>query len=102
MQRHERERGLTRGDATASAIETFVTETAPSRDVSDYTGNLAALDLDTEYRSLKDDPVGSFYVRCLREASTYDRAVGYFRSTVFLVVGPAVIEFARRESGEAM
>ncbi|MFA6122996.1 MAG: DEAD/DEAH box helicase family protein [Sphingomonas sp.] len=63
---------------------------------SNYSGNLAALDLDTEYRSLKDDPVGNFYVRCLREASTYDRAVGYFRSTVFLVVGPAVIEFARR------
>ncbi|MDO9489437.1 MAG: DEAD/DEAH box helicase family protein [Sphingomonadaceae bacterium] len=62
-----------------------------------FAGNLAALRLDTEYRSLKDDPVGSFYVRCLREASVYQRAVGYFRSTVFLVVGPAMIEFARRD-----
>ncbi len=61
-----------------------------------FRGNLAALDLDTEYRSLKDDPVGNFYVRCLREATTYDRAVGYFRSTVFLVIGSAIIEFARR------
>lgn len=61
-----------------------------------FSGNLSALDLETEYRSLKDDPVGNFYVRCLREAATYRRAVGYFRSTVFLVVGPAVIEFARR------
>lgn len=61
-----------------------------------FSGNLAALDLATEYRSLKDDPVEKFYVRCLREASSYHRAVGYFRSTVFLVVGPAVIEFARR------
>ena len=73
-----------------------MTEAAALDDASDYNGSLAALDLETEYRSLKDDPVGKFYVRCLREASTYDRAVGYFRSTVFLVVGPAVIEFARR------
>lgn len=73
-----------------------MTESAALDDVSAYSGNLSALDLETEYRSLKDDPVGNFYVRCLREASTYDRAVGYFRSTVFLVVGPAVIEFARR------
>lgn len=61
-----------------------------------FSGNLSALDLDTEYRSLKDDPVGNFYTKCLREAERYDRAVGYFRSTVFLVIGPAVIEFARR------
>lgn len=73
-----------------------MTEAAALEEASDYSGNLAALDLETEYRSLKDDPVGNFYVQCLREAATYDRAVGYFRSTVFLVVGPAVIEFARR------
>lgn len=68
----------------------------PAKEAVAYSGNLSALDLDTEYRSLKDDPVGKFYVRCLRESATYRRAVGYFRSTVFLVVGPAVIEFARR------
>ena len=61
-----------------------------------YSGNLSALDLDTEYRSLKDDPVGRFYVKCLREAAFYRRAVGYFRSSVFRVVGIPVIEFARR------
>lgn len=59
-------------------------------------GNLAALDLDTEYRSVKDDPVGMFYVRCLREARHYKRAVGYFRSTVFVILGAAIIEFARK------
>lgn len=69
---------------------------APEGGAVPFSGNLSALDLDTEYRSLKDDPVGGFYVRCLREAAKYRRAVGYFRSTVFLVVGPAVIEFARR------
>lgn len=61
-----------------------------------FSGNLSALELDTEYRSLKDDPVGGFYVRCLREATIYRRAVGYFRSSVFMVVGSAMIEFARR------
>ncbi len=73
-----------------------MTEAAAAKGTSDYSGNLSALDLDTEYRSLKDDPVGGFYVRCLREAATYDRAVGYFRSSVFLVIGPAIIEFVRR------
>lgn len=71
-------------------------QAAPEGAVVPFSGNLSALELDTEYRSLKDDPVGAFYVRCLREAATYRRAVGYFRSTVFMVVGLAVIEFARR------
>lgn len=73
-----------------------MTNASNSEDAPEYSGNLSALDLDTEYRSLKDDPVGKFYTKCLREASCYDRAVGYFRSTVFLVIGQAVIEFARR------
>lgn len=83
-------------DAGANPNASFMTKAAALDDAPVFRGNLAALDLDTEYRSLKDDPVGNFYVRCLREASTYDRAVGYFRSTVFLVIGSAVIEFARR------
>lgn len=61
-----------------------------------FAGNLSALNLDTEYRSLKDDPVSRFYVQCLRNSNLYRRAVGYFRSTVFIVIGPTVIEFARR------
>lgn len=87
---------MTHDGAVACASDPIVTNVAISDDAPAFSGNLAALDLHTEYRSLKDDPVGNFYVKCLREASTYDRAVGYFRSTVFLVVGPAVIEFARR------
>lgn len=87
---------MTHNDAVANSNAPFVTNVATLGDTPVFRGNLAALDLDTEYRSLKDDPVGNFYVRCLREASTYDRAVGYFRSTVFLVVGSAVLEFARR------
>lgn len=61
-----------------------------------FTGNLAAADFLTEYRSLKDNPVGGFYRRCLLNSMLYRRAVGYFRSSVFLVVGPSIVEFARR------
>jgi superfamily II DNA or RNA helicase len=77
--------GATIGDA----------EVDPAGDLG-FTGDLSALDLDTEYRSIKDDPVGQFYVRCLRNSGHYRRAVGYFRSTVFVVVGAAILEFARR------
>ena len=61
-----------------------------------FAGDLSSLELDTEYRSQKDDPVGQFYVKCLRNANTYDRAVGYFRSTVFLVIGPSIIDFVKK------
>ena len=61
-----------------------------------YSGNLASLNLETEYRSIKDDPVEQFYVRCLREASVYRRAAGYFRSSVFLLVGPSMVSFVRK------
>lgn len=58
-------------------------------------GNLARLELNTEYRSVKEDPARAFYRPCLLAASTYKRAVGYFRSTVYLVIGPSILEFAR-------
>lgn len=49
-----------------------------------------------EYRTGEHDLVGAFYKPCLREAKLYDRAVGYFRSTVFLLIGPSLLEFAKR------
>jgi superfamily II DNA or RNA helicase len=59
-------------------------------------GDLSALQLKTEYRSLKEDPAREFYRQCLLNSTIYKRAVGYFRSSVFLVIGPALIEFCRR------
>lgn len=59
-----------------------------------YFGNLSLLPLETEYRSSKDDPVGLFYARCLRNSGLYERAVGYFSSSVFHVVGAPIHEFA--------
>jgi superfamily II DNA or RNA helicase len=57
---------------------------------------LSTLHIETEYRSGKDDPVGRFYKPCLQRAIKYRRAVGYFRSSVYTVIGQATIEFALR------
>jgi hypothetical protein len=64
--------------------------------VHPFLGDLSVLDLRTEYRSLKEDPVREFYRPCLLNAISYKRAVGYFRSTVYNVIGPSIVEFARR------
>ena len=65
-------------------------------DERQFLGDLSVLDLMTEYRSLKEDPVRDFYRPCLLNAISYKRAVGYFRSTVYSVIGTSIVEFARR------
>ena len=57
---------------------------------------LVTLPLASQYRTGQADPVLQFYKPCLRNAITYDRAVGFFRSSVYLIVGSSTIEFARR------
>jgi superfamily II DNA or RNA helicase len=57
---------------------------------------LAALHLDIEYRTGENDLVSDFYEPCLSAARWYDRAVGYFRSSIFIVIGESLIDFARR------
>ncbi|WP_157033229.1 DEAD/DEAH box helicase family protein [Loktanella sp. S4079] len=71
-----------------------VTESEKTNETHTYFGNLSSLPLETEYRTTKDDPVGHFYARCLRNSGLYERAVGYFSSSVFHVVGAPVQEFA--------
>jgi superfamily II DNA or RNA helicase len=61
-----------------------------------FLGDLSKLKLETEYRSTKNDPVEAFYKKCLRNATSYQRAVGYFRSTVLLIIGSTILEYARR------
>ena len=56
---------------------------------------LATLTLQTEYRTGSNDPILGLYVPCLRQSILYKRAVGYFRSSVYLIAGMAVIDFAR-------
>ncbi len=57
---------------------------------------LTNLALKTSYRTGTDDLSRDFYERCLRESVAYDRAVGYFRSSIFLITGPEIIAFAKR------
>ncbi len=57
---------------------------------------LASLGIGTAYRTGETDPVEGFYRPCLREAVQYSRAAGYFRSSVFLIVGRDMVEFAKR------
>jgi superfamily II DNA or RNA helicase len=61
-----------------------------------FIGDLSALEFKTEYRSLKEDPARSFYRQCLLHSNRYKRAAGYFRSSVYIVIGPSLIEFSRR------
>jgi len=56
---------------------------------------LPGLLLRTEYRTGEADLVGEFYAPCLARSHRYDRAVGYFRSSLFLMTGEQVIDFAR-------
>jgi superfamily II DNA or RNA helicase len=49
-----------------------------------------------EYRTGDIDLVEVFYRPCLKKSVRYDRAVGYFRSSVFLLVGPDFLEFAKK------
>lgn len=57
---------------------------------------LGSIGLATEYRTGETDPVTNFYRPCLDLATDYRRAVGYFRSSIFLIVGEDVIKFAKR------
>lgn len=57
---------------------------------------LDGLRLQTQYRTGENDPVDNFYRPCLEVSVEYKRAVGYFRSSIFSVVGTPVAAFARR------
>jgi superfamily II DNA or RNA helicase len=61
-----------------------------------FLGDLSKIAFKTEYRSLKEEPAALFYRPCLLNSAIYKRAVGYFRSSVYLVIGSSVVEFARR------
>jgi len=68
----------------------------PETQASDqFVGDLSTLDFKTEYRSIKDDPARGFYHKCLLHSNIYKRAVGYFRSSVFIVIGSSLIEYSR-------
>lgn len=57
--------------------------------------NLSAIDVKTDYRTGRDDAVKDFYSPCLANSHRYSRAVGYFRSSIFLITGKDVIDYAK-------
>lgn len=57
--------------------------------------DLPELVLKTSYHKGRDDIAESFYLPCMRRATAYDRAVGYFRSSVFVIAWPALRDFVR-------
>lgn len=58
--------------------------------------SLADLSLKVEYRTGYAEPVSEFYAPCLAASVQYKRAVGYFRSSIYLMVGAGLLNFARR------
>lgn len=57
---------------------------------------LDSLNLNEEYRTGEANLVTDFYLPCLKQSDVYQRSVGYFSSTVFLLIGPELIKFARK------
>ena len=58
---------------------------------------LTDLDLRPSYRSGQDSLLDDFYVPCLQEALSYDRAVGFFSSSLLHVIAIAYSDFALRD-----
>lgn len=57
---------------------------------------LKDLKVQEEYFTGEADLIDQFYKPCLESAVKYDRSVGFFRSSVFVLVGPEIIKFAQR------
>lgn len=58
--------------------------------------DLSKLSLQVAYHKGRDDIARAFYLPCMERAQRYDRAVGYFRSTAFLIAWPALKGFVAR------
>lgn len=54
---------------------------------------LAELHLKTSYHKGEDDIAADFYLPCMERSNSYDRAVGFFRSSIFSISWPALLKF---------
>jgi superfamily II DNA or RNA helicase len=54
------------------------------------------LSLKTSYHKGEDDIAAEFYTPCLERTIYYDRAVGFFRSSIFLISWPTLTGFIER------
>lgn len=60
------------------------------------TESLESLEFSDSYNSSESDVIADFYVPCLDAADFYDRGAGYFRSSLYHLVGVALSDFALR------
>ena len=56
--------------------------------------NLRDVMLKLSYHKGEDDIAADFYLPCMRRSHHYDRAVGFFSSSVFVLAWPSLREFA--------
>src|SRR4051794_27690923 len=70
----------------------MISRTARSTDAR----SLRAIPIELGYISNRSDLTTEFYIPVLAQAETYDRAAGYFRASLFALVGLAFSDFARR------
>jgi|SRR5918992_1959993 hypothetical protein len=59
------------------------------------TGCLRELSVANHYSTNRNDLVAEFYAPCTMRSVRYDRAVGYFRSSIMLLVRQAIAKFAQ-------
>src|SRR5690349_2402082 len=59
-------------------------------------GMLNDLKLESAYHKGRDDIAGSFYLPCMNRSVRYDRAVGYFSSSIYLLAWESLSGFVRR------
>lgn len=57
---------------------------------------LADIPLKTQYRKGRDDIATDFYIPCMRRARTFDRAVGFFSSSIYVLAWEALRDFVSR------
>lgn len=57
---------------------------------------LSDLNLQTSYQKGDDDIAADFYLPCMERATRYDRAVGFFSSTVYIIAWPSLRGFVAR------
>lgn len=54
---------------------------------------LSDLDLKPSYHKGQDDIAEEFYLPCLKKSKAYDRAVGYFKSSIYTLAWPSLKSF---------
>lgn len=56
--------------------------------------SLKNLNIKEDYNTEDDDIVGLFYLPCFNASKQYDRAVGYFRASIYRELGEPLLDFA--------